>query len=164
MKKRILLGGMFALMSFSQVSATTPLSDEHRILREKVNLFMGTANDYGQMAPGATVPFGMVQVCPDSDPRQHPGYDYEVPLISGISINRLSGVGGSGCGGNVSLMPDAKGKDIRILKATEYAEPGYYETFLSASELDGYPSHGSGALCLPLNGGTRIAAQSHIFL
>ena len=74
MKKRILLGGMFALMSFSQVSATTPLSDEHRILREKVNLFMGTANDYGQMAPGATVPFGMVQVCPESAPRQHPGY------------------------------------------------------------------------------------------
>ena len=55
----------------------------------KVNLFMGTADDYGQMAPGATVPFGMIQVCPDSNPRQHPGYDYEKPLISGISLNRM---------------------------------------------------------------------------
>lgn len=131
MKKRFLFCGWVALFSLSQVSASVPLSDEHRTLREKVNLFMGTANDYGQMAPGATVPFGMVQVCPDSNPRQHPGYDYEVPVISGISINRLSGVGGSGCGGNVSLMPDGEGKNIRILKATENAEPGYYETYLS---------------------------------
>lgn len=132
MKKRILFCGLFAaLMPLSQVHASAPLPDDHRILREKVNLFMGTANDYGQMAPGATVPFGMVQVCPDSNPRQHPGYDFEVPVISGISINRLSGVGGSGCGGNVSLMPDWQGKDIRILKATEHAEPGYYETVLS---------------------------------
>lgn len=131
MKKRILFCGLFAVCLLGQSYANTTLPIEHRILREKVNLFMGTANDYGQMAPGATVPFGMVQVCPDSNPRQHPGYDYEVPTISGISINRLSGVGGSGCGGNVSLMPDAKGTNIRILKATEHAEPGYYETFLS---------------------------------
>ena len=83
MKKRFLFCGWVALFSLSQISASVPLSDEHRTLREKVNLFMGTANDYGQMAPGATVPFGMVQVCPDSNPRQHPGYDYEVPVISG---------------------------------------------------------------------------------
>lgn len=119
------------LNSAMPVHAADALPVEMRILREKVNLFMGTANDYGQMAPGATVPFGMVQVCPDSNPRQHPGYDYEVSTISGISINRLSGVGGSGCGGNVSLMPDPQGKNIRILKATEQAEPGYYETVLS---------------------------------
>lgn len=133
MKKSKLLTGVLALSflySSPLLAADTDCAEE-RSLREKVNLFMGTANDYGQMAPGATVPFGMVQVCPDSNPRQHPGYDYEVSTISGISINRLSGVGGSGCGGNVSLMPDAKGKDVRILKGTEHAEPGYYETVLS---------------------------------
>lgn len=128
-----LLTGLLTLSSLYALpmQATDIDNIEERSLREKVNLFMGTANDYGQMAPGATVPFGMVQVCPDSNPRQHPGYDYEVPTISGISINRLSGVGGSGCGGNVSLMPDPLGTNIRILKGTEHAEPGYYETVLS---------------------------------
>ena len=85
-------------------------------LDKMVNLFIGTADDYGQMSPGAAMPFGQIQVGPDSNPRQHPGYDYEQPLISGFSINRLSGVGGSGCGGNVSIMPDATGKDVKLLK------------------------------------------------
>ena len=97
----------------------------------KVNLFMGTADDYGQMAPGATVPFGMIQVCPDSNPRQHPGYDYEKPLISGISLNRLSGVGGNGCGGNVALIPGKADQEIRIEKQSEQATPGYYAATLS---------------------------------
>ena len=98
---------------------------------DKVNLYIGTANDYGQMTPGATVPYGQIQVCPDSKPRQHPGYDYEESRISGFSINRLSGVGGSGCGGNVSIMPDVSGDDVRIDKATEKAAPGYYSVRLS---------------------------------
>lgn len=102
-----------------------------RTVLDKVNPFIGSAGDNGQLAPAATVPFGMVSVCPDSDPRQHPGYDYEVPLISGVSLNRLSGVGGSGCGGNVSLMPDGEGKDVRIVKSSEQASPGFYGATLS---------------------------------
>ena len=98
---------------------------------DNVNLFIGTANDYGQMTPGACVPYSQVQVCPDSKPRQHPGYDYEVTQISGFSVNRLSGVGGSGCGGNVSLMPDATGDNVHLLKHTEQAAPGYYSVELS---------------------------------
>ena len=108
-----------------------PLSAQQSAVLDKVNLYIGTADDYGQMAPGATVPYSQIQVCPDSKPRQHPGYDYEVPTISGFSINRLSGVGGSGCGGNVSLMPDATGEDIQLLKETEQATPGFYSVQLS---------------------------------
>ena len=110
---------------------STPLFAQQSSLLDKVNLYIGTADDYGQMTPGATVPYSQIQVCPDSKPRQHPGYDYEVPTISGFSINRLSGVGGSGCGGNVSLMPDATGQDVRLLKWTEVAKPGYYSVQLS---------------------------------
>ncbi len=98
---------------------------------DKVNLYIGTAGDYGQMAPGATVPYSQIQVCPDSRPRQHPGYDYEEATISGFSINRLSGVGGSGCGGNVSLMPDVTGQGVKLLKNSEVATPGYYSVSLS---------------------------------
>ena len=113
------------------VSFCTTAKAQQTTLLDKVNLYIGTANDYGQMTPGATVPYGQIQVCPDSKPRQHPGYDFEVPTISGFSINRLSGVGGSGCGGNVSLMPDATGNDVRLLKYTEQAYPGYYSVQLS---------------------------------
>ena len=98
---------------------------------ESVNLFIGTADDYGQMAPGACMSYSQIQVCPDSKPRQHPGYDFEVATISGFSINRLSGVGGSGCGGNVSLMPDETGADVRLVKAAEKAVPGCYSVELS---------------------------------
>jgi len=93
-----------------------------------VNLFIGTSGDNGQVDPGATVPFGMVRVCPDSDPRSHAGYDFSVTKISGISINRLSGVGCSGAGGNLSIKPAPSDFELHILKRTELARPGYYET------------------------------------
>ena len=72
-----------------------------------VNLFIGTSGDNGQVAPGAAAPFGMVCVCPDNDPRSHAGYDYAVTKVSGISVNRLSGVGCSGGGGNLRIRPVA---------------------------------------------------------
>ena len=100
-------------------------------LVKEVNMFWGTSGDHGQLSPAACVPFGMVQVGPDSSPRQHPGYDYAETRISGISVNRLSGVGGQGCGGNVSLYPDNSGAELHIVKRTEAAEPGYYRVCLS---------------------------------
>ena len=120
----------FLTLAFAVLFSATANAQQNSLL-DKVNLYMGTADDFGQMTPGATVPYGQIQVCPDSKPRQHPGYDFEVPTISGFSINRLSGVGGSGCGGNVSLMPDATGQDVRLLKHTEQAYPGYYSVQLS---------------------------------
>lgn len=96
-----------------------------------VNLFMGTSGDHGQVTPAATVPFGMIAVCPDSDPGQHGGYDYAVPEISGISINRVSGVGCSGVGGNISVRPAAPDETLSIVKESERAHPGYYETLFS---------------------------------
>ena len=71
------------------LSLCTTTNAQQGSLLDKVNLYMGTADDFGQMTPGATVPYGQIQVCPDSKPRQHPGYDYEQPTISGFSINRL---------------------------------------------------------------------------
>ena len=88
-----------------------------------VNLFMGTSGDNGQLAPGATVPFGVVCVCPDSDPRTHAGYNYEVSKVNGISINRLSGVGFSGDGGNIRILPLDPNEELHIDKQTEVAVP-----------------------------------------
>ena len=93
-----------------------------------VNLFIGTSGDNGQVAPGAAAPFGMVCVCPDNDPRSHAGYDYAVTKVSGISVNRLSGVGCSGGGGNLRIRPVAPSKELHIKKSREKATPGYYST------------------------------------
>lgn len=93
-----------------------------------VNLFIGTSGDNGQVAPGAAAPFGMVCVCPDNDPRSHAGYDYAVTKVSGISVNRLSGVGCSGGGGNLRIRPVAPSRELHIKKSREKATPGYYST------------------------------------
>ena len=93
-----------------------------------VNLFIGTSGDNGQVAPGAAAPFGMVCVCPDNDPRSHAGYDYAVTKVSGISVNRLSGVGCSGGGGNLRIRPVAPSQELHIKKSREKATTGYYST------------------------------------
>lgn len=93
-----------------------------------VNLFIGTSGDNGQVPPGAAAPFGMVCVCPDNDPRSHAGYDYAVTKVSGISVNRLSGVGCSGGGGNLRIRPVAPSQELHIKKSREKATPGYYST------------------------------------
>lgn len=93
-----------------------------------VNLFIGTSGDNGQVAPGAAAPFGMVCGCPDNDPRSHAGYDYAVTKVSGISVNRLSGVGCSGGGGNLRIRPVAPSQELHIKKSREKATPGYYST------------------------------------
>ena len=93
-----------------------------------VNLFIGISGDNGQVAPGAAAPFGMVCVCPDNDPRSHAGYDYAVTKVSGISVNRLSGVGCSGGGGNLRIRPVAPSQELHIKKSREKATPGYYST------------------------------------
>ncbi|MDU1890239.1 MAG: glycoside hydrolase family 92 protein [Dysgonomonas sp.] len=97
---------------------------------ENVRLFMGTAGDNGQVDPAACVPYGMVRVCPDSDPRTHVGYDYDVYKISGFSVNRISGIGCSGAGGNISIKPSKKDVSISVDKSLEDASPGFYAVTL----------------------------------
>ena len=95
-----------------------------------VNLFMGTAGDHGQVSPAAQLPLGLASVCPDSKVSSHAGYDFDEPEISGISVTRVSGVGGRGCGGNLRILPTSQGTAVFIHKGTEKAVPGYYETRL----------------------------------
>ncbi|MDO5570658.1 MAG: glycoside hydrolase family 92 protein [Bacteroidales bacterium] len=91
-----------------------------------VNLFMGTAGDNGQLDPAACVPYGEIRIAPDCTPRSHSGYDYDIDKISGFSINRLSGIGCGGAGGNLSIKPDRKDADLHLIKNSETAVPGYY--------------------------------------
>ena len=107
------------------------LSVQARDNSRYVNLFMGTAGDHGQVSPAAQLPFGLASVCPDSKTPSHVGYDYDIPQISGISVTRVSGVGGNGAGGNLRILPAKKGTEVAIVKDVETAVPGYY-----AAKLD----------------------------
>ncbi|WP_086846440.1 GH92 family glycosyl hydrolase [Amycolatopsis kentuckyensis] len=99
-----------------------------------VNPFVGTQN-FGNTFPGASAPFGMVQVSPDTGGQG--GYDYLQNAIYGFSQTHLSGVG---CGvmGELPIMPTTGAVDNVDKNAyrseyshdDEHAEPGYYRVGL----------------------------------
>src|SRR5215217_276171 len=66
-----------------------------------VNPFVGTQN-FGNTFPGASAPFGMVQVSPDTGGQG--GYDYLQNAIYGFSQTHLSGVG-CNVAGELPIMP-----------------------------------------------------------
>jgi len=90
----------------------------------QVNVFLGTSGDHGQLSPGACTPFGLIDVCPQTYPQTHTGYDHRAKLFLGFTHNRLEGVGCQGSGGNLLIEPVLKG--TRLIKKTENAHPGYY--------------------------------------
>ncbi|NDV64709.1 glycoside hydrolase domain-containing protein [Bacteroides sp. 224] len=116
------------LISLPQVQS---FAKKKELKCDYVDLFIGTAGDNGQVDPAACVPYGMVRVCPDMVPRSHVGYDYNITRISGFSVNRISGIGCSGAGGNIRLKPVSKSIQPEINKSTETATPGYYAVTLN---------------------------------
>lgn len=112
---------------------------------EDVDPFIGTGGE-GHTYPGATVPFGMVQLSPDTEVRHFrqsfpwaAGYRFGDPTILGFSHTHFSGTGHSDLGdvllvptvGPVQLEPGTaedpdSGYRSRFAHATERAEPGYY--------------------------------------
>ena len=104
-----------------------------------VNPYVGTEN-YGNTFPGASAPFGMVQVSPDTGGQG--GYDYDQDSIYGFSQTHLSGVG-CGVEGELPLMPTT-GSVSTVDPAkyasgyshdAEQAHPGYYQVRLSTYDI-----------------------------
>jgi predicted alpha-1,2-mannosidase len=104
---------------------------------------IGTA-EHGHVYPGATVPFGMVQLSPDTRDNTwdgSSGYHYSDQSILGFSHNHLTGTGCPDLG-NILLMPtvgDLKltpggrpgdGYRARFLHQDEISRPGYYSVLL----------------------------------
>lgn len=111
----------------------------------------------GHVYPGATAPFGMVQLSPDTDTIPYAvngrynapvyttcsGYQYDDPTIAGFSHTHFSGTGHSDLG-DILLMPtqgrlqlnpgtaDAPHTGYRsaFSHANEKAAPGYYKVLL----------------------------------
>jgi len=115
-----------------------------------VDPFIGTGGE-GHTFPGAVVPFGMIQLSPDTQLKTRKegygwaaGYRYDDDTIFGFSHTHFSGTGHSDLGdvltmpiaGEVKLEPgDAKqphsGYHSQFSHADEKAEPGYYAVTLA---------------------------------
>ena len=125
-------------------------------LIDYVNPMVGTQR-MGHTYPGATVPFGMVQLSPDTDTVRYDhegryngkvyeycaGYQYDDDNIVGFSHTHFSGTGHSDLGdflimpttGEVRLNPGTasnpeQGYRSRFSHDTETAEPAYYSVTL----------------------------------
>ena len=108
-----------------------------------VNPFIGTgavqSSLSGNNYPGATVPFGMVQLSPDT--REAPawaqasGYDYNDSIIYGFSHTRLSGTGASDFI-DILLFPTISDKrKSTFTHQHEQARPGYYQVLLKDEKI-----------------------------
>lgn len=114
---------------------------EYKTLTDYVDPFIGTGG-HGHTYPGATCPFGMVQLSPDTRLDGWDGcsgYHYSDSLLYGFSHTHLSG---TGCldYGDILFMPFSKTVKSKINQAysfaaplkhqDELARPGYYKVDL----------------------------------
>jgi predicted alpha-1,2-mannosidase len=135
-----ILGGL--LLAFNSGAASEPADDALPIV--------GTGG-HGHTYPGATVPFGFVQISPDTRTEGWDacsGYHYADDSILGFSHTHLSG---TGCGdlGDVLLLPftgsldtagnylplEAKRFRSHFSHNQELAQPGYYRVLLDSYNI-----------------------------
>jgi predicted alpha-1,2-mannosidase len=139
-----LLRALYLLLLFAaQISAQQDLT-------RHVDPFIGTGG-HGHTFPGATAPFGMVQLSPDTRLTGWDGcsgYHYSDSIIYGFSHTHLSGTGISDYG-DILLMPTvgevflnalnngdtAKGYASRFQHRNETASPGYYSVRLDDDDI-----------------------------
>ncbi len=112
---------------------------------QHVNPFIGTGG-HGHTFPGATVPYGMVQLSPDTRIDGSwdgcGGYHYSDNLIYGFSHTHLNGTGVSDYG-DIMLMPtmgepifDNKVYSSPFSHANEKASAGFYAVKLDKHDID----------------------------
>ena len=147
-------GGALAVAPAAQAAAASPVADPSSY----VNPFIGTQNE-GNTYPGATTPFGMVQLSPDTG--HSTGYDYAQTSIRGFSQVHLSGVG-CGIGGFVPILPttgavtktDYAQYALPYHHDDETASPGYYQVGLDAP---------AGSIDAELTATTHTGVQRYTF-
>lgn len=124
------------------------VAEKNQALISYVNPFIGTGG-HGHTYPGATMPFGMMQLSPDTRLDGWDGcsgYHYSDNYIYGFSHTHLSGTGVSDYG-DILLMPtnavnfnngskDQKGYGDYFSHDKEVAEPGYYKVHLDSTNID----------------------------
>jgi predicted alpha-1,2-mannosidase len=138
----LLLVLSFGLMSTTAGGARAELAGN---LSDHIDPFIGTGG-HGHTFPGPVLPFGMVQLSPDTRLTGWDGcsgYHHSDTVVFGFSHTHLSGTG-VGDYGDILLMPVTgrpllengypdrpdEGYGSRFRKSEERAAAGYYRTFL----------------------------------
>lgn len=136
----------------------------------------GVYHGLGKTFPGATTPYGLVQVSPNTitGGDNGSGYSYEHATIEGFAFTQMSGVGWYGDLGNFLVMPTTgpmntnSGKEgkpgsgyrSRYDKAEEKASAGYYTTRLTdynvRAEMTAAPHSGMLRFTFPRHDQSRI--------
>jgi predicted alpha-1,2-mannosidase len=136
----------------------------------------GASHGLGKTFPGATTPYGMVQVSPNTitGGDNGSGYSYEHTSIEGFAFTQLSGIGWYGDLGNFLVMPstgplktsaghadhEEQGYRSAFAKKSESASPGYYKVELSKyqvkAEMTAAPHSGMMRFTFPANDRSRI--------
>src|ERR1700760_2359991 len=139
---RLLLRVLLCFL-FVPFLATISSAQKKNDYTKLVNPFIGTGG-HGHTYPGAVVPFGMVQLSPDT---RIPGWDgcsgyyYTDTTVYGFSHTHLSGTGiADYC--DVLFMPTTGEPQFKntlyqsgFKKKNEQASPGYYKTFLDKYDI-----------------------------
>ena len=140
-----LIGCQFCCSSKEQL---TPADYVNPFIGASTNVdAAGAYHGLGKTFPGATTPFGMVQVSPQTitGGDNGSGYSYEHQTIEGFSMTQMSGIGWNGDMGNLTVMPTVgpmktvagredgsiSGWRSRYDKKTEVAKAGYYAATLT---------------------------------
>ncbi|WP_119789764.1 GH92 family glycosyl hydrolase [Flavobacterium anhuiense] len=159
--KNCFFGLSILLFAFSSTVNGQKKVTEKRNLIQYVDPMIGTAK-MGHTYPGATVPFGSVQLSPETDTIAYSlngkyngevykycaGYQYEDKTIVGFSHTHFSGTGHSDLGdflimpttGKLQLNPGVASKPLSGYRSafshsTEKAEPAYYSVFLEDHKI-----------------------------
>ena len=107
-------------------------------LIDDVNPFVGT-DGFGNIYPGAQVPFGGIQISPDTNDKDYDtaaGYKYSQPTIQGFSLTHLSGTGIPDLGDFLFLPGVGENTaPSRFVHDQEWAHPGYYGVLLQDSGI-----------------------------
>jgi len=102
----------------------------------QVNTFIGS-KDEGNTFPGASAPFGLIQVSPIGD--HYAGYRYDDPKIRGFGHSFVSGAGCWEQGGQVAVLPvtGTIGPGGTFDTSNPKAEPFDYRKYASAYTHEG---------------------------
>jgi predicted alpha-1,2-mannosidase len=128
-----------AVLLCSSVSAQT-VQDSAGQVNPLIGTGISAQLDFGNVSPGATLPFGMLYWSPDPVSGQF--YNYREPVTRGFSLTHLSG---PGCGvfGDLPILPllgtpqspppvQPMAYRAAFSHADETAEPGYYAVRLDS--------------------------------
>ena len=148
-EKYLIVICLFLIVSCNK--KTEPIKTKTVDLASYVDPFIGTGG-HGHTYPGATVPFGMLQVSPVNGTNGwdwSSGYHYSDSIVVGFSHLNLSGTG-IGDLTDIIFMPINKAVDLTLNPMSrdslpykssynhknESAAPGYYQVFLEDHDVN----------------------------